>query len=96
MARPDQRFVLDPAVLWRQMDGEAVVFLPASGDTHRLDRFATNVLAVLEGHTAGLDAETVLPLMRHGAVDDEPVSVDDVAAVLQDFRRLGLVEQPAS
>lgn len=89
------RLLDEPALLWRPLDDEIVVYHEYSGATHRLDPFAAEVFDRLR-----LGPADAAELSRRIATSldvtlDEPLerSVGDIIA---DFQRLGLVEPSAA
>lgn len=78
-------------LLYREWDGEAVVFNPASGSTHRLPGAAAVVLRWLEAQPADLDG------LVSGLADVVPDMHEQLrpwlSALLAECERAGLVER---
>lgn len=79
------------ALLWRQWNGNFVVFNPASGDTHFLNALAGAILQLLES-----DALTLEQIVSHlQDVSDEPLGdelVDEIHHLVAKFDTVGLIE----
>ncbi|MGE0451422.1 MAG: HPr-rel-A system PqqD family peptide chaperone [Vicinamibacterales bacterium] len=95
MARPNEHTVYRiggaSSLLWKTWDGEAIVFNPASGDTHRLDLVASAGLRCLESQAlsaAGL--RDALSRRLEVPADDNLLEYAD--RLLNDFTELGLIE----
>lgn len=91
---------MNPAPAWRkkagladeELDGERLVWDPASGQLARLDRIGSLVWACLD-EPVGLDE---LSAELAAAFDAPPADVRaDVAALLRRLAELGLVEEPS-
>ncbi len=99
MAGPEQDVPAPPrgklrgcdGLLWREWDGEFVVFHPPSGDTHLLNAFAAEVLLSLAERPAGLP-ELMARLARDAGLEAGPEQEGQVAKLLARLQELGLVE----
>jgi PqqD family protein of HPr-rel-A system len=84
------RLAEENGLVWRAWDGEIVVLNEASGDTHRLDLFASAAFEAL------LDAPTDVPSLTRrvaqelGVAADEPIHAA-VRAALAKFAELNLL-----
>ena len=96
-SQPRWRAVPAEALLWREWDGEIVVFNQKSGSTHLLGQLAGEVLRRLTAADQGL----TIPELAADLTDD-PVGQDAeawtraVAGVLSDFARLRLAHPDKS
>lgn len=81
------------AVLWRELDGEAVLLNPAAGSSYSLNRVGTLIWKMLDGkHTPDSIATTICQLYE---VDHEQ-ALQDVAHILSDLRSNSLLNDDAS
>jgi hypothetical protein len=76
-------------VEWADVDGETVVYDPSSNTLHRLNATAGAVWARCDG-TASTSA--IALAIANGYSEALNVIARDVAAVIQQFRRLGLLK----
>jgi len=78
-------------LLWREWDGEAVVYNEASGSTHRLPGAAADVLRTLEARPLAADA---LVAELAGLLPERREDVGQwVLALLERLEQVGLVER---
>lgn len=89
------RLAPDAKLLWRRWDDEFVVFNDASGDTHLLETVSGTLLQrIAEGP---VDQETLCGLAAKTlGVAAEEVDPDSVERVVDELRRLGLVDRIAA
>jgi PqqD family protein of HPr-rel-A system len=78
-------------LLWREWDGETVVFNPASGNTHRLPAAAAEMLRALTARPS-TSAELVADLAALLPEQRDELGTW-VSALLDEFERAGLVER---
>jgi Coenzyme PQQ synthesis protein D (PqqD) len=84
--RPSRR----PDVEWITLDGEAVLYDPAAHTLHRLNAAATAVWAACNGRATPAEIIGVID----GTYEGSPQAIArDVPAVIDRFRRLGLLRQ---
>jgi PqqD family protein of HPr-rel-A system len=104
-----ERWIMAPAetILWRELDGELVVYLDEMGSTHLLGSFAGAILLTFLQSAPSLTLAELLDHLApsgHDELDgygasgagDEPDPRQDPAAILQvmaEFERIGLVRQ---
>jgi len=94
-------------ILWRELDGELVVYLDEMGSTHLLGSFAGAILLTFLQSAPSLTLAELLDHLAPSAYDEpdgddatenggEPESRHDPAAILQvmaEFERIGLVRR---
>jgi PqqD family protein of HPr-rel-A system len=87
---PLLRLAEDLRLAWRSWDGEIVLLNEASGDTHRLDVFASAAFeALLQGPTE--HATLLGQLGEDLGVTDKARLEASLAAALSQFAQLGLL-----
>jgi PqqD family protein of HPr-rel-A system len=76
-----------------ELDGEAVVYDPLSGDIHHLNPSATTVFSLLDGRaTVSESARVIADAYRVELSEVEP----EFRVILRRFESAGLIENPAS
>jgi len=84
--RPTRR----PDVEWVTLDGEAVLYDPTGDSLHRLNAAATAVWAACDGRATPAEIIRVM----NGTYEGSPRAIArDVPAVIDRFRRLGLLRR---
>ena len=84
--RPTRR----PDVEWVRLDGEAVLYDPTGDSLHRLNAAATAVWAACDGRATPAEIIRVM----NGTYEGSPRAIArDVPAVIDRFRRLGLLRR---
>src|SRR5262249_9723902 len=78
-------------LLWRQWDGEYVVYNPASGDTHLLNPVAAAALQCLEQSPTSL-AQLTEWVASELDLESEPELRQHLEKLLTQFEELGLIE----
>jgi PqqD family protein of HPr-rel-A system len=79
------------ALLWREWDGEYIVFHVPSGDTHLLNAFAAEILLSLADEPASV-AELVLRLRHEVGLEPGSGQEEPIANLVTQFEERGLVE----
>ena len=79
-------------LLWREWEGENVVFNLNSGNTHLLNPATVDVLRLLEKETLGAEEISALLISEVGVSSDEEEVVKNVETLLMNLDNLGLVE----
>ena len=78
-------------LLWREWEGENVVFNLNSGNTHLLNSAAVDVLRLLEKETLSAEEISERLISMVGGSSDEEI-VKNVETLLMNLDHLGLVE----
>lgn len=81
--------VTNPPLLWREWNGEFVVYNDVTGDTHQMDATSAAILRSLEDASADAEAihAQVVAQAQHDGLDP-----DRAQAAIDQFRLLGLIE----
>ena len=79
-------------LLWREWEGENVVFNLNSGNTHLLNPATVDVLRLLEKETLGAEEISARLISEVGVSSDEEEVVKNVETLLMNLDNLGLVE----
>ncbi len=81
------------SVLWRELDGEAVLLNPAAGTSYNLNRVGTLIWKMLDGkHTPDDIAAAICQLYEV----EHKQALQDVERLLVDLRSNGLLNAEAS
>ena len=78
-------------LLWREWDGENIVFNVSSGNTHLLQPTAVDVLRLLEKETLSAEEISERLISMVGVSSDEEI-VKNVETLLMNLDHLGLIE----
>ena len=79
------------ALVWREWDGEFVVYNSNTGSTHLLDSVAAVILRRLcSAETGATLGELADALEVDGSFEEKQDCVAPIAKLLEDFERLGL------
>lgn len=77
--------------IWRAWDGEIVVRVGASGDTHHLSRLASSVFLILNDSGASLPVHDILARLTTESGERAGDLVAPVDAVLTELERIGII-----
>ncbi len=81
------------AVLWRELDGEAVLLDPALGCSYNLNRVGTLVWKLLDGEHSRDD---IVSAICAAYEVEQAQALQDVAALLADLRQNNLLSEQAT
>lgn len=84
----DQQIKISPEVLFRELDGEAVILDLATERYYGLDEVGTRMWQLLEEH--GQTAPVIAQLLAEYDVDEEKVSAD-LAELIDKLAEAGLI-----
>jgi PqqD family protein of HPr-rel-A system len=88
---PAWKVLQGATLLWRQWDGEYIVYNSASGDTHLLNPIAAAALRCLEQSPADVVHLTEWVVSEQG-LEPEPELRQHLEKLLTQFEELGLIE----
>jgi Coenzyme PQQ synthesis protein D (PqqD) len=81
------------AILWRELDGEAVLLSPAAGSSYNLNPVGTFIWKLLDGKHSSTDIATVICQIYE--VEHEQ-AFQDVEGIIAELRSNNLVDEVPS